>query len=50
MIAYRLHHIKKGVLDGIPSSLFDSYSSLSALYAAVVAEPKIAAFLAKHAK
>lgn len=50
MIAYRLHHIKNGVLDGIPTSLVDAHTSLSALYASIVGEPKIAAFLSKHAK
>ncbi|CAM9452571.1 unnamed protein product [Ectocarpus sp. 6 AP-2014] len=50
MIAYRLHHMKNGVLDGIPTTIADSCPSLCAMYDAVVAEPKVAAFLAKHAK
>ncbi|CAM9778932.1 unnamed protein product [Ectocarpus fasciculatus] len=50
MIAYRLHHMKNGVLDGIPTTIADSCPSLCAMYDAVVSEPKVAAFLAKHAK
>lgn len=50
IVAYRLHHIKNGVLDGIPTTMADSCPSLCAMYDAVVSEPKVAAFLAKHAK
>eukprot|EP00903_Cladosiphon_okamuranus_P011629 g10938.t1 len=50
MTAFRLHFLKIGVLDGIPTTIFDSYPALNALYSSIVAEPKIAAFIAKHAK
>lgn len=50
MIAFRLHFLKIGVLDGIPTSIVDPYPSLCAMYDAVVGDPKIAAFIAKHAK
>lgn len=50
MMAYRVQGLKSGVLDGIPTDIVDAYPSLSALHATVVAEPKIAAFIAKHAK
>lgn len=48
--AFRLHFLKLGILDGIPSTIFEPYPALNALYSSVVAEPKIAAFIAKHAK
>lgn len=50
MIAYRINGLKSGVLDGIPADIADAYPNLVALHATVVAEPKIAAFMAKHAK
>ncbi|CAB1115929.1 unnamed protein product [Ectocarpus sp. CCAP 1310/34] len=50
MIACRLHPMRNGVLDGIPTTIADSYPSLCAMCDAVVSEPKVAAFLAKHAK
>lgn len=50
MTAFRLHFLKMGILDGIPTTIFDAYPALTALYSSVVAEPKIAAFIAKHKK
>ncbi|CAM9664742.1 unnamed protein product [Hapterophycus canaliculatus] len=50
MIAFRVHFLKIGVLDGIPDSIVDPYPSLCAMYDVVVADPKIAAFIALHAK
>lgn len=50
MIAYLLKVLKDGVLDGVPATIADPYPKLVALYDSVVGEPKIAAFIAKHAK
>ena len=50
IIALRLKALKDGVLDGVPTTIADSYPNLIALYNSIVAEPKIAAFIAKHAK
>ncbi|CAN0500132.1 unnamed protein product, partial [Scytosiphon promiscuus] len=41
---------KGGVLDGVPTTIADSYPNLIALHDSIVGEPKIAAFIAKHAK
>ncbi|CAN0112663.1 unnamed protein product [Scytosiphon promiscuus] len=50
VIAYRLHLLKAGFLEGIPDSIADPYPSLNFMYDAVVGDPKIKAFLAQHAK
>ncbi|CAM9821514.1 unnamed protein product, partial [Laminaria digitata] len=50
MIALRIKGLKGGVLDGIPTTIADSYPNLIALHESVTGEPKIAAFIAKHAK
>ena len=50
VIAFNIKHIKSGILDGIPTTIADSYPALSALHDSIIAEPKIAAFIAKHAK
>ena len=39
---------KNGVLDHIPTSAFDDFPKLDALYAAVLKEPKIAEWKASH--
>lgn len=49
MITFNLFFIKTGILEGIPDSIVDPFPSLCAMYDAVVGDPKIAAFLAKHA-
>lgn len=49
MIAYRVKYLKDGVLEGVPTTIVDSYPNLIALHDSIVAEPKIAAFIAKHA-
>ncbi len=50
LLAANMKSLKAGFLDGIPATIADSYPALSALYDSIVAEPKIAAFIAKHAK
>lgn len=50
MIAFRIVHLKAGILDGIPTTIIDSYPSILALHDSVMAEPKILAFIAKHHK
>lgn len=50
MIAYRVNALKTGVLDGIPTDIVDACPKITALHASIMAEPKIAAFVAKHAK
>ena len=49
IIAYLLKVLKDGTLDGVPATIVDPYPSLVALHGRVVGEPKIAAFIAKHA-
>lgn len=49
MLAYRIKHLKDGFFVGIPTTIADSYPNLNALYDGIVEEPKIAAFIAKHA-
>ena len=46
-VAYRVTTLKAGVFDGIPSSIVDICPKLVALTEAILAEPKIAEFLAK---
>ena len=43
----RVRTLKAGVFDGIPSSIVDACPKLVALTEAILAEPKIAEFLAK---
>ena len=50
MIAHKVKFLKDGALDGIPTTIADSYPKVMALYNSIVGEPKIAAFIAKHAK
>ena len=50
MIAQRVKLLNDGALDGIPTTIADSYPKAIALYNNIVGEPKIAAFIAKHAK
>lgn len=50
IIALRVKGLKDGVLDGVPTTIVDTYPNLIALYENIVGEPKIAAFIAKHAK
>nr|WEU39139.1 glutathione S-transferase [Saccharina japonica] len=50
MITTRLKTLKDGKYDGVPATIADSYPNLIALHDSIVGEPKIAAFIAKHAK
>eukprot|EP00904_Undaria_pinnatifida_P002388 jgi/Undpi1/1214/HiC_scaffold_107.g14128.m1 len=50
MFTYLMKVLKDGILDGVPTTIVDSYPNLTALHDSVVGEPKIAAFIAKHAK
>ena len=49
-IAHKVKYLKDGALEGIPTDVVDSYPKVLALYNSIVGEPKIAAFIAKHAK
>eukprot|EP00904_Undaria_pinnatifida_P010138 jgi/Undpi1/6254/HiC_scaffold_20.g08738.m1 len=49
-VAHKMKFLKDGALDGIPTTIADSYPNLNALYYNVVKQPKIAAFIAKHVK
>ena len=49
-IAHKIKFLKDGALDGIPTTIADSYPNLNALYDNVVKQPKIAAYIAKHVK
>lgn len=49
-VARKIKYLKDGTLDGVPTNIADSYPKVIALYDSIVGEPKIAAFIAKHAK
>lgn len=49
-VARLIKSLKDGALDGVPTDIADSYPKAIALYDSIVGEPKIAAFIAKHAK
>lgn len=49
-VAHKIKYLKDGALEGIPATIADSYPNIIALYDNVVKQPKIAAFIAKHAK
>lgn len=49
MITTRLKWLRDGDFDGVPATIVDSYPNLVTLYDSVIGEPKIAAFIAKHA-
>lgn len=50
VMAFRIVHLKSGHLNGVPTTIVDSYPRLCALHASVMAEPKIVAFIEQHHK
>lgn len=49
LIANRLHKLTSGHFVGVPTTIVDDYPNLIALHDGIVGEPRIAAFIAKHA-
>nr|WEU39156.1 glutathione S-transferase [Saccharina japonica] len=50
IMGYLLKVLKDGTMEGVPTTIVDPYPSLIALRDSIVGEPKIAAFIAKHAE
>lgn len=49
LIANRLNKLRNGHFVGVPATIVDPYPNLIALHDSIVEEPRIAAFIAKHA-